>query len=365
VVVLDVPIGLSHAARACDVAARKLLRHRHVCVFTPPCREALAASSYEEAIAANRRYCAGLAITIQAFNIPERIRAVDDLITPGNHEYIREAHPEVVFATLNRALPSTHGKDTPEGIAERMALLAAAGVPSFDPVAERKRLGAGAVDVDDIVDAAAMLLTAKHLAEGTAAHLPLGVNERDERGLAMEMWVRAGQPAGVTISKSGVRLSDDFRDNLIIDCYHPELATMRGSNRNRFRSEHSEDALTWNVFRSLAQVDPAFWLPLLHRKALPDAPLVPSPRIVTLHLWRTIEAPPALRLHQRDEGLSEIDVVIETEFSVWFIEPNSTATSVHEQPTMRHGTRPDRPESRRRLVVRRRAGFLLCPFDHG
>lgn len=116
------------------------------------------------------------------------------------------------------------------------------------------------------------------------------------------------------------RVCDDFRDSLIIDRYHPDLAMMRGSKRDRLRSENSEDALTWNVFKSFAQVDPSFWLPLLHSKALPSTRPAPAPQIVTLHLWKNVEQPPALRLHQKDEGPSEIDVVIETEFSVWFVE---------------------------------------------
>ena len=37
-------------------------------------------------------------------------------------------------------------------------------------------------------------------------------------------------------------------------------------------------------------------------------------------MWKNIEPPPSLRLHQKDEGPSEIDVIIETEFSIWFIE---------------------------------------------
>jgi predicted RNase H-like nuclease len=319
VVVLDVPIGLSHAARACDEAARTLLRRRHVCVFTPPCREVLAAATYEEAVAANRLHCNGVAISLQAFNIRERIKAVDDLITSDHQERVKEGHPEVVFAVLNGARPLKHGKDTVEGIRERMALLEAAGVPSFDPAAERARLGRGELAVDDIVDAAAMLLTANHVAKGTAARLRSGDDERDERGLLMQMWTPR-QARGVTVSKSGVRLSDDFRDNLIIDCYHPDLATMRGSKRDRLRSENSEDALTWNVFKSLAQVDPSFWLPLLHSRALPCAHIAPASQIVTMHLWKNIDPPPSLRLHQRDEGPSEIDVMIETEFAVWFIE---------------------------------------------
>ena len=127
-------------------------------------------------------------------------------------------------------------------------------------------------------------------------------------------------PQGMSKSKSGVRLYDDFRDNLIIDRYHPDLAAMRGEKREMMRSENSEDALTWNVFRSLAQVDPAFWLPLLHAKAFGSLPPPPLPHIVTTHLWMEVQPPPSLRLHQTDEDPSEIDVMIETELSVWFIE---------------------------------------------
>jgi hypothetical protein len=130
----------------------------------------------------------------------------------------------------------------------------------------------------------------------------------------------AKNPEGMSRSKSGVRLYDDFRDNLIIDRYHQDLATMRGSKRERLRSENSEDAATWNVFRSLAQIDPSFWLPLLRDKAFPGSKSAPVPQIVTTHLWMEVDPPPSLRLHQKDEDPSEIDIVIETEVSVWFIE---------------------------------------------
>src|SRR5687767_1841425 len=118
-------------------------------------------------------------------------------------------------------------------------------------------------------------------------------------------------PEGMTKSKSGERLYDDFRDNLIIDRYHPDLATMRGSKRDKLRSEHSEDALTWNVFKSLGQVDPGFWLPLLRAKAFPNAPATLEPDIVTTHLWMEVHPPPSLHRHQKDEEPSEIDIVIE------------------------------------------------------
>jgi hypothetical protein len=141
---------------------------------------------------------------------------------------------------------------------------------------------------------------------------------------------------GMTKSKSGVRLYDDFRDNLIIDRYHPDLAAMRGAKREMLRSENSEDALTWNVFRSLAQIDPSFWLPLLRAKAFPKSAPAAVPQIVTTHLWMQVQPPASLRLHQKDEDASEIDIVIETEVSVWFIEAkfkSDMSTKTTNNPT--------------------------------
>src|ERR671918_73812 len=144
---------------------------------------------------------------------------------------------------------------------------------------------------------------------------------------------------GMTKSKSGVRLYDDFRDNLIIDRYHPDLGAMRGAKREMLRSENSEDALTWNVFRSLAQIDPSFWLPLLRGKAFPKSVPAPVPQIVTTHLWMEVQPPSSLRLHQKDEDSSEIDIVIETEVSVWFIEAkfkSDISTKTTNNPTRDH-----------------------------
>jgi len=71
--------------------------------------------------------------------------------------------------------------------------------------------------------------------------------------------------AGTT--KSGVRVSDDSRDNdnLIIDRYDQVFAAMRGL---KLRHLCSEGAVTWNVSRSLRQVDPTIWLPEPARRGL-------------------------------------------------------------------------------------------------
>lgn len=122
-----------------------------------------------------------------------------------------------------------------------------------------------------------------------------------------------------TRSKSGVFVFDDFRDNLIIDRYDPVLATIRGSKIEHLRSENSEDALTWNIFRSLRQVDPTFWVPRLFTCAFHTG-CEPPPAAMDMWLWPSVCPPPSLRLFQKDEGPSEIDVVLESESLVWFIE---------------------------------------------
>jgi len=59
-------------------------------------------------------------------------------------------------------------------------------------------------------------------------------------------------------SKSGVGIYTDYRENIIVDADHPILK-WKASKRNEklpdgspyIASQHSEDALSWNVFRSL------------------------------------------------------------------------------------------------------------------
>jgi hypothetical protein len=121
-----------------------------------------------------------------------------------------------------------------------------------------------------------------------------------------------------TSSPSGVRIAADFRDNLIIDRYDPLFTSMRAGKLEHLRSENSEDAVTWNVFRSLRQLEPQLWLPALLRIGIPsaDASLIEP---IAVGLWSTIPPPPSL-VALGPEGDSEIDVLIESPAWVWFIE---------------------------------------------
>ncbi len=120
-------------------------------------------------------------------------------------------------------------------------------------------------------------------------------------------------------SQSGVFQFRDFRDNLIIDRYDPVFAGMRGSKLESLRSENSEDAVTWNVFRSLRQIGPEVWFPELFARSFAGSHL-PDFGQPSVRLWETIAPPPSLRRVQKDEGDSEIDVLIESDSVVWFIE---------------------------------------------
>ena len=101
-VAIDMPIGLcDRGPRACDLQARQWLgRPRSSSVFPAPCRAALEATTYRRACGLSRRTL-GVALTIECFNILPKIRHVDSVITPARQAFVREVHPELVFAILS------------------------------------------------------------------------------------------------------------------------------------------------------------------------------------------------------------------------------------------------------------------------
>ena len=146
------------------------------------------------------------------------------------------------------------------------------------------------------------------------------------------------QPSG-SHSISGVRISNDFRDNLIVDRYDTCFAMMRESKKKHLRSENSEDALSWNVFRSLRQISPEAWLNSLADRAFGTEDLS-QVDVTTVELWKDVGPPPSL-LESGDEGISEIDIVLENPNWVWFIEAKYKS-DISEGTT----TRPNRDQTR-------------------
>jgi predicted RNase H-like nuclease len=135
-------------------------------VFPTPLRQMLAATTYAEASA-----IAGL--SKQAFHLLPKIREVDAVMTPRQQRTIVEVHPELCFATLLGA-PCQAPKRTSEGRAERLA--------AVTPPIDRPPSGAA---WDDVLDACALVQTARRLVRGAVERL--GDGARDARGLRCEI----------------------------------------------------------------------------------------------------------------------------------------------------------------------------------
>ena len=145
-------------------------------------------------------------------------------------------------------------------------------------------------------------------------------------------------------SSSGVFIAENFRDNLIVDRYDPCFATMRASKLKHLRSENSEDVLSWNVFRSMSKISPPAWLSLLAERAF-DAIRLDGTEDTTVELWKPVP-PPLSLLKDGDEGISEVDIVIESPAWVWFIEAKYTS-DISSGTT----TRPERDQIIRNIDV--------------
>src|SRR5262245_36190497 len=193
VLAIDIPIGIpENEPRTCDADARKLLGWpRSSSVFSPPCRKALAARTFQEALQLNRS-AMGVGISKQAFHIMRKIREVDEVMTVQRQQYVREVHPEVTFAQLNGG-PLMTGKKDARGRAERIDLLRRAGLNISESWLqhERARLGARSVLLDDLVDALACLVTASDIRDGRS-HCLGRVGEKDANGLVMEIVCSGG-----------------------------------------------------------------------------------------------------------------------------------------------------------------------------
>ena len=188
VIAIDIPIGLSDGGpRDCDREARRRLgRPRGSSVFPAPCRAALRARDYRMACALSRR-AGGVALSRQCFAIIGKIRELDVRMTPARQAFVREAHPELVFAVLDgRGRGLVESKKTEAGERARRRLLRGV-APDFDPAAVRAGLGRGGVARDDVIDAVACLVAARRVASGTMLVLPEGPVPRDARGLRMEI----------------------------------------------------------------------------------------------------------------------------------------------------------------------------------
>jgi predicted RNase H-like nuclease len=177
---IDMPIGLADSApRRCDLEARRLLGRRRSSVFPAPVRATLGAADHAEA-GRRSRAASGRSLSIQAFNLLPKVAELDRLLGPQHHDTVVEAHPELAFLRLagGRALPP---KRTPEGRARRVELVG----PVLAGVAAVELARTAGAPLGDLLDAAALVATARRVVAGTAA--VLGDGERDATGRPMRI----------------------------------------------------------------------------------------------------------------------------------------------------------------------------------
>lgn len=171
IIAVDMPIGLpdrvSGGGRGPEQAVRPFLGQRQSSVFAIPARPAVEADDYRSACeAALATSEPPRKVSKQAFHLFPKILEIDRCLRADEALRCRiiECHPEFSFTILNAMRPMAtpkkiRGRVNPEGIAERVALLCALGLPAdfFDHPPPR------GVAADDRVDAAVnLMIAARH-----------------------------------------------------------------------------------------------------------------------------------------------------------------------------------------------------------
>ncbi|MDA9477235.1 hypothetical protein XI03_22665 [Bradyrhizobium sp. CCBAU 65884] len=174
---IDMPIGLNSAGyRLCDLRARELIGPA---VFLGARRDLWTFTDMAEA---NRYYWAhegkGRGVSAQLWNIRDKIREVDEIMTPARQATTGEAHPELVFWNLAGRVRLAK-KASALGREQRVALLAQRGFTRL-PKWLTQRHGTG-VGRDDLIDACACAIAARDSTQR------VGGEETDPRGLRMEI----------------------------------------------------------------------------------------------------------------------------------------------------------------------------------
>jgi hypothetical protein len=112
--------------------------------------------------------------------------------------------------------------------------------------------------------------------------------------------------------------ADEAAGQLLIHPHHPDRLRLPACRPDRVIADRTANALTWNVFRALELLPPAFWLRRLNAR-LQNADIGgPAPLTVKVSLWRSLEPSPGQAI-AGDTAPVRADVVIETEHLVWLL----------------------------------------------
>ena len=194
IIAVDMPIGFpertTSGGRPACVAARARLGARQSSVFSVPSRDAVMCSDYRKACSVNQQNSdPPRKVSKQCFNLFNKMREIDGVITPELQSRIFEVHPELAFWAMNNETPVDQPKKiksrpNPAGMALRRDLLRNSGFP-IDAVQPGSWKASQAAE-DDLLDACATAWSARRIRDGE--HIKLPPNPPiDERGLRMEI----------------------------------------------------------------------------------------------------------------------------------------------------------------------------------
>ena len=97
---------------------------------------------------------------------------------------------------------------------------------------------------------------------------------------------------------------------------HPDRLRRPAGRPGRVRADVMAHAMTWNIFRALELLPPAFWLRRFHARLQNAENLGPAPVTLGVSLWRTLPPSPVQAL-KGEASPAFADVLIETEHLVW------------------------------------------------
>jgi predicted RNase H-like nuclease len=175
VLVVNAPIGyrdrLEEGPRHCDARVRALLRHRGKTIHNAPLRGTLVddAEPVEDHLDA---------VTMMRLSSYREVAAE---MSPYRQRTIYEGNPELSFYLLNSDTPLLRSKRVEVGLDERRTAL----IKKFSGMARVLDANLGGVPKKHLLDAAALLWTARRVSARGARRLPVDP-EWDSHGLRME-----------------------------------------------------------------------------------------------------------------------------------------------------------------------------------
>ena len=177
-ILVDIPVGLpTDGRRRCDERASDLLGCRGISVFYPPSEAAIERDDYDAASDAHRDDT-GYGLSKQAFHLRGKIREVGAVVGGDYGGRVREAHPELCFASLN-GQPIAYSKSGGRGRRLRRSLLSES-LPGADAAYEAAldRFTRSDVGRDDVLDSMVLAVAAT---EPSLATVPADPGEGEPR----------------------------------------------------------------------------------------------------------------------------------------------------------------------------------------